>query len=130
MARTIDRGLWEQWRARLLRFESWDGTVGEFCRREGVSQASFCQWRKKLRSRSVNNSDPELDQHRRQMVAWILAEKGVSNTSARVIVSQSYDPGQNGEEATRTFNRFINGGNQGGFGGGGGGGGGFGGGGF
>lgn len=49
MARTIDRGLWEQWRARLLRFASWDGTVGEFCRREDVSQASFYQWRKKLR---------------------------------------------------------------------------------
>ena len=50
MARTIDRGLWEQWRARLLRFESWDGTVGEFCRREDVSQALFYQWWKKLRS--------------------------------------------------------------------------------
>jgi hypothetical protein len=72
-----------------------------------------------LIERSVNNSDPELDQHRRQMVAWMLAEKGVSNASARVIVSQSYDPGQNGEEAQRTFNRFINGGNQGGGGGGG-----------
>lgn len=49
MARTIDRGLWERWRVRLGRFEGWDGTVAEFCRGEGVSQASFYQWRKKLR---------------------------------------------------------------------------------
>lgn len=74
--------------------------------------------------RTWNNSDPELDQHRRQMVAWMLAEKGVPNASARTIVSQAYDPGQNAEEATRTFNRFINSGFGGnGFGGGGGGGG-------
>ena len=80
-----------------------------------------------LIERSWNNADPELDQHRRQMVAWMLAEKGVPNASARVIVSQAYDPGQNSEEAQRTFNRFINGGagnnngggNGGGFGGGG-----------
>ncbi len=52
MARTIDGDLWELWRARLLRFASWDGTVGEFCRREDVSQASFYQWRKKLRDGS------------------------------------------------------------------------------
>ena len=43
MARTIDRGLWEQWRARLLRFESWDGTVGEFCRgRRSSDWAATC----------------------------------------------------------------------------------------
>lgn len=87
--------------------------------------------------RSENNSDPELDQHRRQMVAWLLAEKGVPNAAARVVVSQSYDPGYNGDEAEEAYFRFIeNGDNDGrggggrGGGGGGGGGGGFGGGGF
>ena len=50
VARMIDRGLWEQWRVRVRRSESWDGTVEEFCRREGVSHAAFYQWRKKLRS--------------------------------------------------------------------------------
>lgn len=91
--------------------------------------------------RSENNSDPELDQHRRLIVTRILAEKGVSNAASRVVVSQSYDRGYFGEEADRAYFQFIrsgnnNGNNRGGGGGGGGGlgggigGGGFGGGGF
>lgn len=82
--------------------------------------------------RSENNSDPELDQHRRLIVTRILAEKGVGNAANRVVVSQSYDRGYYGEEATQNFFGFIgnaNGnGNGGGGNGGGGGGGGFGGG--
>lgn len=50
MARTINRGLWEQWRERMRRREDWEGSVVEFCRREGVSQAAFYQWRKKLQT--------------------------------------------------------------------------------
>jgi uncharacterized membrane protein YgcG len=80
--------------------------------------------------RSENNSDPELDQHRRQMVAWILTEKGVQNAVSRTVVSQAYDPGMNGSPAEDAYYRFISNGNNGNsFGGGGGsGGGGFGGG--
>jgi transposase-like protein len=37
------------WRKRLARFEGGDLTVAEFCRREGVSEPSFYQWRKRLR---------------------------------------------------------------------------------
>lgn len=43
VARTIDRGLWEQWRDRLLRCGHRDSTVGEFRRQEGASVASFYQ---------------------------------------------------------------------------------------
>jgi hypothetical protein len=76
--------------------------------------------------RSENNSDPELDQHRRQVVTWILAEKGVPNASQRVVVSQAYDPGQNSRTAERAYYRFIyNNAANGGGGAGGGGGGGF-----
>lgn len=82
--------------------------------------------------RSENNSDPELDQHRRLMVTRILAEKGVGNAANRVVVSQSYDRGYYGEEAAGAYFEFIetNGGNgnNGNGNGGGGGGGGFGGG--
>jgi len=88
--------------------------------------------------RTENNSDPELDQHRRLIVTRILAEKGVANAAGRVVVSQSYDRGYFGEEADRAYFQFIRSGNNnngnngggGGFGGGGFGGGGFGGGGF
>lgn len=81
-----------------------------------------------LIERSENNSDPELDQHRRQMVALMLSQMGIPNAQNRVVVSQSYAPGINGDEAQSTFFRFLDnddGGNgNGGVGGGGGGGGG------
>lgn len=82
-----------------------------------------------LIERSENNSDPELDQHRRQMVALILTRMGVTNAQTRVVVSQSYAPGLNGDEAQDTYFRFLNNNNRNGAGGGGfgGGGGGFGG---
>ena len=48
MGRGIDVARQEVWRRRLERFSSWSGTVAEFCRREGVTQASFYLWRKRL----------------------------------------------------------------------------------
>ncbi len=36
------------WRERLARFERGGLTVAEFCRREGVSDPSFYQWRRRL----------------------------------------------------------------------------------
>lgn len=48
MGRSIDSTVWDRWRDRLGRFESSDLTVAAFCRSEGVSQAGFYQWRKKL----------------------------------------------------------------------------------
>ncbi|NQV24832.1 MAG: hypothetical protein HQ518_10735 [Rhodopirellula sp.] len=80
-----------------------------------------------LIERSENNSDPELDQHRRQMVALMLSQMGVPNAQARVVVSQSYAPGLNGDAAQLAYFQFLNSnngnnGNGGGNGGGGGGG--------
>jgi len=65
--------------------------------------------------RTENNSDPELDQHRRLIVTRILAEKGVGNAANRVVVTQAYDRGYYGEEATQNFYGFIGGGGGGGF---------------
>jgi transposase-like protein len=48
MGRSVDSTLWDRWRDRLGRFESSGLTVAAFCRSEGVSQAGFYQWRKKL----------------------------------------------------------------------------------
>lgn len=75
-----------------------------------------------LIERSENNSDPELDQHRRQMVALMLTQMGITNAQSRVVVSQSYAPGLNGDEAKDTYYRFLDNdddGNNGGNGGGG-----------
>jgi hypothetical protein len=73
-----------------------------------------------LVERSENNSDPEIDQHRRQMVALMLSQMGVPNAQARVVVSQSYAPGINGDEAQAAYFRFLDNDDGGGGGGGGG----------
>jgi hypothetical protein len=40
-----------QWRRRLARFEKTQESIGQFCRSEGVSVASFYRWRRKLAGR-------------------------------------------------------------------------------
>jgi transposase-like protein len=39
----------EKWRERMARWQCSGFSVSEFCRREGVGQPAFYQWRKKLR---------------------------------------------------------------------------------
>ena len=75
-----------------------------------------------------NNSDPELDQIRRDLVIRVLSDLGVPDAARRTYVSQAYGKGINSMEAEQDYGRFRsvrqnNG--QGGNGGGGGGGGGF-----
>jgi transposase-like protein len=48
MGRRIDAAVHAAWRRRWERFEGASLTAAEFCRREGVSQAAFYQWRKRL----------------------------------------------------------------------------------
>jgi hypothetical protein len=48
MARSSDPAKAAQWCKRLQRFGSSNTSVARFCRREGVSIASFYHWRKKL----------------------------------------------------------------------------------
>lgn len=52
MARTKSAEVWALWRDRLRRFQSSDLTVVAFCDWEGVSQAAFYVWRKKLQADS------------------------------------------------------------------------------
>ena len=52
MARTKSAEVWALWRDRLRRFENSDLTVAAFCDWEGVSQAAFYVWRKKLQADS------------------------------------------------------------------------------
>lgn len=94
-----------------------------------------------LVERTYNNADPELDAHRREIVAMILADKGNPDANNRVFVSPAYGLGKSSLEAAPEFyqhtyqfsgqqngNFFGGGGGMGGGGGYGGGGGGFGGG--
>ena len=85
--------------------------------------------------RTENNSDPELDAYRRNLIAQILTDMGNPDGDQRTVVSTAYGPGYNSIEAQRVWFRHIGGGgfnnnnfNNNGLGGGGFGGGGFGGG--
>ena len=49
MSRPSDPRKLAVWRERLKRFSSSGLAVGPFCSREGVSTASFYNWRKELR---------------------------------------------------------------------------------
>jgi transposase-like protein len=40
----------KEWQARLDRFEQSGQSIARFCENEGVSQPSFFQWRRKLKS--------------------------------------------------------------------------------
>ncbi len=82
--------------------------------------------------RSENNSDPELDSYRRNLIAQILTDLGNPDADQRTVVSMTYGPGYNSVESERDWYLHIGGGgndamNNGGFGfsGGAGGGGGF-----
>ncbi|MFV0443551.1 MAG: hypothetical protein ACK5Q5_08270 [Planctomycetaceae bacterium] len=85
--------------------------------------------------RSENNSNPELDAHRRQLVVAVLSNFGNADAEQRTVVSTPYGPGYNGFQAESMYYRHVGGGGYnnsgsfgnnlgsfGGFGGGGGGG--------
>ena len=57
--------------------------------------------------RSENNSDPELDNHRLQIVARILADAGNADAEQRTVVSQSYSKALNAREAERQYFRYL-----------------------
>lgn len=48
MSRRADPSRQQEWEERFRRFEKSSRTIDEFCRAEGVSQASFYYWKKKL----------------------------------------------------------------------------------
>jgi uncharacterized membrane protein YgcG len=82
-----------------------------------------------LVERSENNSNPELDAFRRNLVAQILTDHGNPDADQRTIVSNTYGPGYNSIQAEYNYYRYLytsfgtnNGNNGGGFGGGSGGG--------
>jgi hypothetical protein len=56
MWRKQNSGAEAVWRERLAKFESGNLTVADFCRREGVSNPSFYQWRKRLKQRGQQPS--------------------------------------------------------------------------
>ena len=60
-----------------------------------------------LIERSENNSDPELDSYRRNLIAQILTDLGNPDGDQRTIVSPAYGPGYNSIEGQRDWFQHI-----------------------
>jgi len=53
MARKVNQVLWDQWRQRIGKQRTSGLSVAAFCRKEGVPQAAFHRWKRKLRARTT-----------------------------------------------------------------------------
>jgi len=60
--------------------------------------------------RTENNSDPELDSYRRNLIAQILTDLGNPDADQRTVVSMPYGPGYNSIEAERDWFQHLGGG--------------------
>ena len=58
MPRSPDPSLQKLWQTRLARYHRSELSIAEFCRREGVSQANFYVWRKKLAAHAAPSVQP------------------------------------------------------------------------
>jgi hypothetical protein len=57
--------------------------------------------------RTEHNSDPELDEHRRNLIAQILMDFGVPEADQRTIVAPAYGNGINSREGEFDYYNFI-----------------------
>ena len=69
------------WQSRLRRFESLNQTIAEFCRWEGISQAAFYLWRKKLQDEA-----PGKKQNQRPLFVPVMSAVRSVNESVAVVV--------------------------------------------
>jgi transposase-like protein len=79
MARMKSAEVWKSWRDRLRRYQDTDLTVAAFCEWEGVSQAAFYVWRKKLQG----DSDVRPQEPGAEVVGQIHAGSWIRSDSAR-----------------------------------------------
>ena len=63
-----------------------------------------------LVERTWNNADPELDAHRRNLVAQILTDLGNPDAQHRTVVATSYGPGYNDLQAEPMYYQHVMGG--------------------
>ncbi len=59
MARNVDQTRWETWQRRISKQQGSGLSIGEFCRREGISQGSFYAWKRKLGRRDTARPVPQ-----------------------------------------------------------------------
>jgi hypothetical protein len=83
MTRKINQALWETWGQRIERRRQCGGTITAFCRSEGVSEASYHYWQRKLRPATAIRNSPTPE---KPMVAaqCVKRSKGASGKGGRV----------------------------------------------
>jgi transposase len=87
MSRGPDLARREVWRRRLRAFERGTVSVAEFCRREGVSDAAFYQWRRKLTSPAAEANTPISAVEKMTALSFLPVEiTGRDDPSARIEV--------------------------------------------
>ena len=87
MSRGPDLARREVWRRRLRAFERGTVSVAEFCRREGVSDAAFYQWRRKLTSTATEPNTPISAVEKMTALSFLPVEiTGRDDQSARIEV--------------------------------------------
>jgi transposase-like protein len=87
MSRGPDLARREVWRRRLRDFDRGRATVAEFCRREGVSDAAFYQWRRKLASPAAQPSTAVTAAEKVSALSFLPIEiTGRDDQSARIEV--------------------------------------------
>lgn len=85
MARKVNQFLWDQWRQRIRRQRASGMPIAVFCRKEGVSQAAFHAWKRKLhRSASARTAPPEsvVPQHVRKRSTPLSQRRRPQNSAA------------------------------------------------
>ena len=85
MSRGPDGAKREAWWRRLGSFERGTAKVADFCRREGVSVASFYQWRRKLDAvepASVPSRGPRASRRSARQVGFVPVEITVPSPAA------------------------------------------------
>lgn len=87
MSRGPDLARRELWRRRLQEFDRGTATVAEFCRRVGVSDAAFYQWRRKLASPAAQTNTPVSTAEKVPALSFLPIEiTGRDEQSARIEV--------------------------------------------
>jgi hypothetical protein len=80
MARKANPVLGKQWRQRLKRHRGSELPIAAFCRREGVSQAAFYAWKRRLRG-STSTRHPPRRPKRRRAATQRQASQNVTSTA-------------------------------------------------
>jgi SOS-response transcriptional repressor LexA len=87
MTRRRNQALWDQWRQRVERQRESGLSIAAFCRREGVSPASFHVWKRKLRTSAPSRWSRKAAAMQRPQDATVTKRPGRQSAPIRSITA-------------------------------------------